>query len=412
MSIARPDRSEFTGAAIGVVALCFTLNTLARGLGETFAVFYGSFLDEFGWSRTEVSSIYSVFMIGIGIGGPCIGMTFDRLGGRAVYLGGLLAYGLGFLIASRMETLWQGYLGLGVLVGVGAAATGMTPATGLLARWFDRSLGLATGVAYAGLAAGAVMLAPLARVMIDAQGWRWTYQTLGIGMLALAVVILILPWRRIGAGAVVKLSPRPQPLAINRKYLTRAPFWGMFLVFFTAAIATYVIQVQAVVYLEEAGYSPIAATFFFGLNSFAALIGIVGAGWLADRFGGRAIATATFIGSIIGILALAALGSGPNPWLLGLFMLGFGGAMGSRGPIVSSLSAKLFPGQVGAVFGAVMIGMGLGGAFGSWIAGWLYEYTGDYTWGFAVAIAAMLIGIAQFWLIEELATGRWREERT
>ncbi len=241
-------------------------------------------------------------------------------------------------------------------------------------------------------------------------GWRWTYQTLGIGMLALAVMILILPWRRIGAGAVVKLSPRPQPLAINRKYLTRAPFWGMFLVFFTAAIATYVIQVQAVVYLEEAGYSPIAATFFFGLNSFAALIGIVGAGWLADRFGGRAIATATFIGSIIGILALAALGSGPNPWLLCLFMLGFGGAMGSRGPIVSSLSAKLFPGQVGAVFGAVMIGMGLGGAFGSWIAGWLYEHTGDYTWGFAVAIGAMLIGIAQFWLIEELATGRWREE--
>jgi MFS family permease len=224
-------------------------------------------------------------------------------------------------------------------------------------------------------------------------------------------VILILPWKRIGAGAVVRLSPRPQPLAIKRLYLMRAPFWGMFTVFFTAAVATYVIQVQAVVYLEEAGYSPIMATFLFGLNSFCALVGIVGAGWLADRFGRRAIATATFTGSIIGILALAALGSGPNPWLVALFMIGFGGAMGSRGPIVSSLSARLFPGQVGAVFGAVMIGMGLGGAFGSWIAGWLFEVTGGYAWGFGVAIAAMLIGMAQFWLIEELATGRWREER-
>jgi len=56
-----------------------------------------------------------------------------------------------------------------------------------------------------------------------------------------------------------------------------------------------------------------------------------------------------------------------------------------------------------------MIGMGLGGAFGSWIAGWLYELTGGYSWGFAVAIVTMLIGMAQFWLIEELATGRWRE---
>jgi MFS family permease len=410
MTTAESKPGEFTTAAVCVVALCFVLNTLARGCGETFAVFYGSFLGEFHWSRAEVSSIYSVFMIGIGVGGPCIGLLFDRLGGRLVYVGGLASYGLGFLIASQMHALWQGYLGLGILVGIGAAATGMTPATGLLARWFDRSIGLATGVAYAGLAAGAMLLAPLSRLMIDAHGWRWTYQALGIGMLCLGAVILILPWKRIGAGAVVRLSPRPQPMALKRQYLARAPFWGMFIVFFTAAVATYVIQVQAVVYLEEAGYSPITATFFFGLNSFFALVGIVGAGWLADRFGRRAIATATFTSSIVGILALAALGSGPNPWLVGLFMLGFGGAMGSRGPIVSALSARLFPGQVGAVFGAVMIGMGLGGAFGSWIAGWLYEVTGGYSWGFGVAIAAMLIGMAQFWLIEELATGRWREE--
>ena len=60
---------------------------------------------------------------------------------------------------------------------------------------------------------------------------------------------------------------------------------------------------------------------------------------------------------------------------------------------------------------AAACGMGLGGAFGSWIAGWFYEVTGGYSWGFGVAIAAMVIGMAQFWLIEEPVTGRWREER-
>ena len=412
MPIASPEqsaRSEFSAAAIGVVALCFALHILARGLGETFAVFYGSLLDEFDWSRAQVSSIYSVFMLAIGIGGPWVGLAFDRLGGRVVYVGGLLAYGLGFIVASRMETLWQGYLGLGVLLGLGAAATGMTPATALLARWFDRSLGLATGLAYGGLAAGAVLLAPLSRLMIDAHGWRWAYQSLGIAMLCLGAAIMILPWRRIGAG--VKLAPGPGPMAIKRKVLTRAPFWGMFVVFFCAGTAIYAIQVQAVVYLEEVGYSPIAATLFFALNSAFAMIGMIGAGWLADRYGRRPIATISFVGTIVGILALAALGSGPNPWLLGLFLLCFGGAMGSRGPIISSLVAKLYPGQVGAVFGAVIVGMGLGGAFGSWIAGWLYEATGGYSWGFGVAIGAMVFGMAQFWLIEELATGRWREER-
>ena len=351
-------------------------------------------------------------MIGIGVGGPLIGAAFDRLGGRVVYVGGLACYGLGFLIASRMEALWQAYLGLGVLVGFGAAATGMTPATGVLARWFDRRLGLATGVAYAGLAAGAMVLAPLSRILIDAGGWRWAYQTFGVAMLALAAVILILPWKRIGQGAVVKLSPRPTPFELRWKYLRRAPFWGMFLVFFSASASTYMIQVQAVVYLEEAGYAPLAASFIFGLNGLVALVGIVAAGWLVDRLGRRAIATATFTGSILGVVALAGLGfAGPSLPLLALFLLGVGGGMGSRGPIVASLVARLFPGQVGAVFGAIMIGLGLGGAAGAWIAGWLYEVTGGYLAGFGLAIAVMLVGMAQFWLIEELRTGRWREEQ-
>lgn len=406
------ERREFTGAAIAVVALCFLLNALARGLGETFAVFYREFLDEFGWTRGQVSSIYSVFMIGIGVGGPLIGAAFDRLGGRVVYVGGLVAYGLGFLIASRMETLWQAWLGLGALVGIGAAATGMTPATGVLARWFDRRLGFATGVAYAGLAAGAMVLAPLSRILIDTGGWRWAYQCFGLAMLGLAAVILILPWGRIGQGAVVRLSPRPMAFELRWKYLVSAPFWGMSVVFFSASAATYAVQVQAVVYLEEAGYAPLAASFIFGLTSFVALIGIVASGWLADRFGRRSIATATFTGSIVGVLALAALGAtGPNLALLAVFLLGFGGGLGSRGPIVSSLVARLFPGQVGAVFGAIMIGMGLGGAFGAWVAGWLHELTGGYIAGFSVVIVAMMLGMAQFWLIEELRTGRWRQER-
>ncbi len=96
--------------------------------------------------------------------------------------------------------------------------------------------------------------------------------------------------------------------------------------------------------------------------------------------------------------------------LLALFLLGFGGGMGSRGPIVSSLVARLFPGQVGAVFGAIMIGLGLGGALGAWLGGWLHETTGGYLAGFGAAIVLMLLGVAQFWLIEELRTGRWRQE--
>ena len=110
--------------------------------------------------------------------------------------------------------------------------------------------------------------------------------------------------------------------------------------------------------------------------------------------------------TIIGVLALAGLSWGPSPLFLGVFVLCFGGAMGSRGPVISSLTARLFQGQVGAVFGLVTIGLGLGGAFGAWVAGWLYEVTGSYAAGQGVAIAAAATGITVFAMMPALARGQ------
>ena len=396
--------SEFTKSATAVVLLCFSLNTLARGAGETLAVFYGPLLAEVQWGRAWTSSLYSVFMLSIACSGPLIGAAFDRFGGRAIYVGGLLVYGSGFLLASRMTDLWQGWLGLGVLVGIGAAATGMTPATGIISRWFDRNLAFAISFAYSGLAAGTMLLAPLAGWMIETGGWRWAYQNLGLGLLGLAALVSVLPWRRIEAG--IRPLPARRAFLPDRKVLSDAPFWGLFLTFFIASSVTYSVQVQLVVYLEEAGYSRFDAIWVFGLSPLISVAGIVGAGWLSDRFGQRAVATIAYSMTITGVAALMILKNGPDPVFLVLFLLGFGGAMGSRGPMVSSLCARLFDGQVGAVFGMIMIGLGLGGAFGAWVAGWLYEATGGYQSTYLFAIMLCLIGISLFWMIPELARGQ------
>lgn len=395
--------SEFTRSATAVVLLCFSLNTLARGAGETLAVFYGPLLAEFDWGRAWTSSLYSVFMLSIACSGPLIGALFDRFGGRAIYVCGLVIYGAGFLLASRMTDLWQGWLSLGLMVGIGAAATGMTPATGIISRWFDRNLAFAIAFAYSGLAAGTMLLSPLAGWMIETGGWRWAYQNMGLGLLVLAAIVFVLPWGKIQAG-VRPLPPRRAFLP-DKGVLSDPPFWGLFLTFFIASCVTYAVQVQLVVYLEEAGYSRFDAIWVFGLSPLISVAGIVGSGWLADRFGQRAVATLAYAMTITGVLALMILKDGPDPVNLMLFLLGFGGAMGSRGPMVSSLCARLFDGQVGAVFGMIMIGLGLGGAFGAWVAGWLYETTGGYISTYVFVILLCLIGMSLFWLIPEMARG-------
>ena len=44
--------------ALNVLALCFTLALLGRGLGESFTVFLKPISESFGWDRAQVVSVY------------------------------------------------------------------------------------------------------------------------------------------------------------------------------------------------------------------------------------------------------------------------------------------------------------------------------------------------------------------
>jgi uncharacterized membrane protein YedE/YeeE len=43
----------------------------------------------------------------------------------------------GYFIAGQLAQLWQFYLCIGLLGGLGASAIGMVPAAALISRWFD-----------------------------------------------------------------------------------------------------------------------------------------------------------------------------------------------------------------------------------------------------------------------------------
>src|SRR3954462_3461749 len=79
--------------ALNVLALCFALSVLGRGLGESFTVFLKPIAADFGWDRAEVVSIYSLTWLAGGLMAPLVGRLFDRSGPRTVYSVGLLLLG-------------------------------------------------------------------------------------------------------------------------------------------------------------------------------------------------------------------------------------------------------------------------------------------------------------------------------
>src|SRR2546428_9150144 len=85
--------------ALNVLALCFALALVGRGLGESFTVFLKPISENFGWDRAQVVSVYSLTWLAGGLTAPAVGRLFDRYGPRTVYSVGPLLLGGAFLVA-------------------------------------------------------------------------------------------------------------------------------------------------------------------------------------------------------------------------------------------------------------------------------------------------------------------------
>jgi MFS family permease len=394
-----------------VVILAFVMNLLSRGIGETFAVFLLPIESEMGWSRTTLAGIYAIYMGAHGLAAVVIGWFVDRVGPRVVYTIGLLAYGLAFLLAQFGTEPWHFYLTTGVMAGIAMTAIGMTTATVLITRWYHgpraRQLSPAIGIAYSGMGAGVILWIPITNALIEMLGWRETYRTLGIILCVLAVIVYVLPWS--------KLQLTPLPLSRFgsvlggskhghlRAALKTKMFWLLFVIMFITAVAMYLVGPQMVAYLVSVGFDSTVASLAFSINGFLTVFGIAGTGWLARYFGMKRVATISYAMSITAVILLACLTVLPVMALLALAILPLGLSQGARGPIVSVQASQAFSGQgLGAIYGAITMGVGLGGMSGAWLSGVFYDVTGGYVLSYSVSVVCALAGVGLFWMIREV----------
>ena len=395
-----------------MLAACFALNMFGRGLGDTYAVFLRPLEREFGWTRSELTSVYSIYLLVNGFTAPLVGMLFDRLGPRWVYGAGMTALGAAFFLAGSLESLWQFYLFVGALVGLGVSLNGMVPGSALLSRWFRTRLSTALGIAFSAIGFGTIVFVPLAQYLVGDFGWRTAYRVLGGLLLVLVpVVVLAIPWRRFAAGDPElhhdgKSAAQGQGWTLSSAL--RSPlYWGLAQLFFCTSIAMFSITVQLVAFFIDVGFSPLIAATAYGFVGMMSAASVMGSGLISDRFGYRQTVTASFAGTATGIVILILLEAFPSNALLILFVPVFGLCMGTRGPIVSSVCARHFAGSsVATIYGTIYAANALGAALGSFMGGVLHDLTGGYLVGLAFAVGFILLAALPFWTVPALRSFR------
>jgi MFS family permease len=147
MMLASTSISSSYAMPVLVLLLCFLFNLTGRGVSDTYLVFLLPLGSEFGWHRSQMTSVYSALMVVGGLASPLVGMVFERFGPRVLYGSGLILLGTGHFLAGQLQQLWQFYLCISVLGGLGVSAMGMVPASALISRWFHGRLSTATAPA-------------------------------------------------------------------------------------------------------------------------------------------------------------------------------------------------------------------------------------------------------------------------
>ena len=189
---------------IYIVAFAFLCLTMCIGCGSfAFSLFVNPLQSELAWSRGQIMVGFTIFWVMMGAASPLFGRILDRRGARVVIPLGAIVMGLGFVLLSRMDSLFLFYLGY-VLVGSGAAGIGPVPTSAIVSNWFRKKRGTAVGITSAGIGAGGAVMAPIAGYLLQTYDWRTAY-------FAMAVII----WIALIPLALLLVRTRPEDVGLH-----------------------------------------------------------------------------------------------------------------------------------------------------------------------------------------------------
>jgi MFS family permease len=367
------------------------------GMGALFslAVFLKPMAEAMGWSRGAISSVALLNWIAMGVGSFCWGALSDRIGTRAVAAAGGLLLGLGLVLSSQVQALWQLYVTFGFMVGFAVGAF-YAPLTSTATKWFTARRGLAVALVSSGIGVGILTIAPLARALTSL--WDWRVALLVVGDLAWLIVVpvaLVIREKRGETGAVPLGGLARAPRADSMRQVLAAPqFWAIALTHFACCAAHSGPIFHMVTHATDQGIGAMAAATALGVSGLASIAGRIGGGVLADRFGiKRTLLAGLGLQAAMIVLYLVVRDVGLFYGLSIVFGVAYGGVM----PLYALITREYFGEKVmGAAYGGVFLVSTLGMGLGSYAGGWLYDRLGSYTWlyGGSFAIGALAVMLA------------------
>ena len=347
--------------------------------------------EEFGWSYAQISLASSLRGLEVGLLAPFVGFLADRWGSRRLVFGGSILVGLGLVALSRVSSLGMFYLAFS-LIAVGTSTCIGTVLITVVAKWFRKKIGIATGIVVSGFGLGG-LLVPLVTILVDTLQWRTAMLSLSLGMIIIVMPLSLLlrhkpeQYGYLPDGDVSRPSETDEfhtsaeSVEINipaKQALRSRAFWHVALAsmchsFVVGAVITHVMPFLSSVDITRSTASLVALVL-----PVVSVGGRLGVGLIRNRLDEGQVYAVAFALLAIGMLSLGYVAGGAT-WLLWLFAIvfsfGWGGSVTTRMALLRKYFGRSSFGTIlGFCSGVMMVGH----IAGAPLAGWVFDTWGSY----------------------------------
>lgn len=387
-----------------VISGCILQSLQSGLLGQGFTVYFLHLQEDFGWSRTLLSTGFSLSNIVNGILAPFEGWLSDRFGPRSLVLSGMVMLGTGFIFLSTVHSIVSYFLSF-ALIACGASLGGYLPISVVVLNWFVRKRSLALGIASAGHGLGGLIVLLVAWSVVN-NGWRPTAMVSGIAILVIGTLCALLLRQRPEKYGYLPDGDKPasrnsdaqetqaqrtdssmelpgaDDFTIQEALKTRS-FWLIAAGHASAVLTISAVSLHLAPHLvQRMDMSLEAAGSIVSLLLFMSIAGRLIGGVLADRMDKRWLLVGSMISHTIGLLLLA---NATTMFQIVLFTIFHGVAWGARGLIQNSVRAEYFGRKaIGSILGIANIPVVIAVVVSPIFTAWLADLKGDYHLAFTI----------------------------
>lgn len=374
------------------------LMTLALGTLYAWSAFVTPLENEFGWKRTQTSSVFTLAVVMFAGSLLLAGKLQDRFGPFWISLAGSVLVSLSFLLFAYTSSLFSLYFFYGVLGGVGLGF-GFGTVVPVMAKWFPDRTGLAIGLALLGFGGGSAVFGTFANLVLFPRfGWRTSCMILSgifLTMTMTAAFLLKNPVsdRQSSEDISVTDMQTSQRQFTPGEVLRTPTFYLLWLGFGLGSTAGLMVISQLIPFANNQGVASAAlATLGLVVGAGGNVSGRVLSGWISDVMGRLNTLRVVLALSSVAMPALYWVGAHLAALYLLIFVVYF--CYGAQASVIPTTVSDFWGTRyAGTNYGSIFTAWGFSGILGPTIGGVLFDKYKNYGAAFYTAAILSLVAL-------------------